>query len=190
VEDSGLTVQDVIPRLEDDGATFLVYTDIVRDGMHAGPTWRPCARCCAPPTCRSWPRAGSRPSPTSRTSSPRRRRPGRRHHGRAIYEAPSTPGALAWRRAGGRGVAKNREGENPPFYRRKKRGFSPSRALPSLPPKNRSSFPGLSAGLALAAGVAIFRDVRDAIRTRRKAMKTIEVKGMSCQHSVMSGPRP
>jgi len=37
VEDSGLTVQDVIPRLEADGATFLVYTDIVRDGMHAGP---------------------------------------------------------------------------------------------------------------------------------------------------------
>jgi phosphoribosylformimino-5-aminoimidazole carboxamide ribotide isomerase len=37
VEDSGLTVQDVIPRLEADGATFLVYTDIVRDGMHSGP---------------------------------------------------------------------------------------------------------------------------------------------------------
>lgn len=37
VEDSGLTAQDVIPRLEADGATFLVYTDIVRDGMHSGP---------------------------------------------------------------------------------------------------------------------------------------------------------
>jgi len=36
VEDSGLTVADVIPRLEADGATFLVYTDIARDGMHAG----------------------------------------------------------------------------------------------------------------------------------------------------------
>ncbi|MEW5774367.1 MAG: 1-(5-phosphoribosyl)-5-[(5-phosphoribosylamino)methylideneamino]imidazole-4-carboxamide isomerase [Thermodesulfobacteriota bacterium] len=36
VEDSGLTVHDVIPRLEADGATFLVYTDIARDGMHAG----------------------------------------------------------------------------------------------------------------------------------------------------------
>jgi phosphoribosylformimino-5-aminoimidazole carboxamide ribotide isomerase len=36
VEDSGLTVQDVVPRLEEQGAAFLVYTDISRDGMHSG----------------------------------------------------------------------------------------------------------------------------------------------------------
>lgn len=37
VEDSGLTVLDVVPRLEAAGASFLVYTDIIRDGMHSGP---------------------------------------------------------------------------------------------------------------------------------------------------------
>lgn len=36
VEDSGLTVDDVIPRLEAQGAAFLVYTDIARDGMQTG----------------------------------------------------------------------------------------------------------------------------------------------------------
>ena len=36
VEDSGLTVSDVLPRLADDGAAFLVYTDISRDGEMAG----------------------------------------------------------------------------------------------------------------------------------------------------------
>lgn len=36
VEDSGLTVAEVIPRLEEAGAAFIIYTDIARDGMHAG----------------------------------------------------------------------------------------------------------------------------------------------------------
>ncbi len=36
VEDAGLTVMDVLPRLEADGAAFLIYTDISRDGMHSG----------------------------------------------------------------------------------------------------------------------------------------------------------
>lgn len=36
VEDSGLTVGDVLPRLAEDGAAFIVYTDISRDGMQSG----------------------------------------------------------------------------------------------------------------------------------------------------------
>lgn len=36
VEDSGLTVSDVLPRLSSDGAAFIVYTDISRDGMQSG----------------------------------------------------------------------------------------------------------------------------------------------------------
>ena len=36
VEDSGLTVDDVLPRLEAQGTAFMVYTDISRDGMQTG----------------------------------------------------------------------------------------------------------------------------------------------------------
>jgi len=36
VEDAGLTVDDVLPRLEKDGVCFIVYTDISRDGMQTG----------------------------------------------------------------------------------------------------------------------------------------------------------
>lgn len=36
VADSGLTVDQVLPRLEEQGAAFLIYTDISRDGMHSG----------------------------------------------------------------------------------------------------------------------------------------------------------
>jgi phosphoribosylformimino-5-aminoimidazole carboxamide ribotide isomerase len=36
VEDSGLTVDDVLPRVTRAGAAFLVYTDISRDGMQSG----------------------------------------------------------------------------------------------------------------------------------------------------------
>ncbi len=36
VGESGLTVDDVLPRLAGDGAAFLVYTDIARDGMQSG----------------------------------------------------------------------------------------------------------------------------------------------------------
>ena len=36
VADSGLTVDQVLPRLEEQGAAFIIYTDISRDGMHSG----------------------------------------------------------------------------------------------------------------------------------------------------------
>ena len=36
VEDSGLTVDDVLARLEAQGASCLIYTDISRDGMQSG----------------------------------------------------------------------------------------------------------------------------------------------------------
>lgn len=36
VEDAGLTVDDVLPRILDAGAAFIVYTDISRDGMQTG----------------------------------------------------------------------------------------------------------------------------------------------------------
>lgn len=36
VADSGLTVQDALPRLVEQGAAFIVYTDIERDGMQSG----------------------------------------------------------------------------------------------------------------------------------------------------------
>ena len=36
VEDAGLTIFDVLPRLEADGAAFIIYTDISRDGMQTG----------------------------------------------------------------------------------------------------------------------------------------------------------
>jgi phosphoribosylformimino-5-aminoimidazole carboxamide ribotide isomerase len=35
-EDAGLTVEDVLPRLAEQGAAFVVYTDISRDGMQSG----------------------------------------------------------------------------------------------------------------------------------------------------------
>ena len=36
VADSGLTVHQVLPRLEEQGAAFIISTDISRDGMHSG----------------------------------------------------------------------------------------------------------------------------------------------------------
>lgn len=36
VADSGLTVDDVLPRLEKTGTAFIIYTDIDRDGMQTG----------------------------------------------------------------------------------------------------------------------------------------------------------
>ncbi len=36
VEDAGLGVEDVLPRLKEQGAAFVVYTDISRDGMQSG----------------------------------------------------------------------------------------------------------------------------------------------------------
>lgn len=37
VEDAGLMVDDVLPRLAEQGAAFVIYTDISRDGMQTGP---------------------------------------------------------------------------------------------------------------------------------------------------------
>lgn len=36
VADSGLTIDDVLPRLEKTGTAFIIYTDIDRDGMQTG----------------------------------------------------------------------------------------------------------------------------------------------------------
>ncbi len=36
LEDSKLTLEEVLPRVEKDGAAFLIYTDIERDGMQTG----------------------------------------------------------------------------------------------------------------------------------------------------------
>lgn len=36
VADSGLTIDDVLPRLARDGTAFIIYTDIDRDGMQSG----------------------------------------------------------------------------------------------------------------------------------------------------------
>lgn len=36
VADAGLSVDDVLPRLVGDGAAFIIYTDIERDGMQTG----------------------------------------------------------------------------------------------------------------------------------------------------------
>jgi len=36
VADAGFEVKEVLPRLEDDGAAFVIYTDIERDGMQCG----------------------------------------------------------------------------------------------------------------------------------------------------------
>ncbi|WP_298066070.1 1-(5-phosphoribosyl)-5-[(5-phosphoribosylamino)methylideneamino]imidazole-4-carboxamide isomerase [uncultured Mailhella sp.] len=36
VADAGLTVDEVLPRLVDDGTAFIIYTDIARDGMQSG----------------------------------------------------------------------------------------------------------------------------------------------------------
>jgi len=36
VDDAGMAVEDVLPRLEGQGVAFLVYTDISRDGMQTG----------------------------------------------------------------------------------------------------------------------------------------------------------
>ncbi|MDR1660000.1 MAG: 1-(5-phosphoribosyl)-5-[(5-phosphoribosylamino)methylideneamino]imidazole-4-carboxamide isomerase [Desulfovibrio sp.] len=44
IADTGLTVEDVLPRLADDGAAFLVYTDIERDGMRTGVNLRALTR--------------------------------------------------------------------------------------------------------------------------------------------------
>lgn len=36
VTDAGLTIDEVLPHLVDDGTAFIIYTDIARDGMQSG----------------------------------------------------------------------------------------------------------------------------------------------------------
>ena len=59
VADTGLSVDDVLPRLQDDGAAFIIYTDIDRDGMQSGVKSRPGTpgpRCARAGHCRqAWP---------------------------------------------------------------------------------------------------------------------------------------
>nr|WP_287413010.1 1-(5-phosphoribosyl)-5-[(5-phosphoribosylamino)methylideneamino]imidazole-4-carboxamide isomerase [Pseudodesulfovibrio sp.] len=47
VEDAGLTIDDVLPRLEADGIRFIVYTDISRDGMQTGVNLEGLASLCS-----------------------------------------------------------------------------------------------------------------------------------------------
>jgi phosphoribosylformimino-5-aminoimidazole carboxamide ribotide isomerase len=47
VEDAGLTMDDVLPRLEKDGIRFIVYTDIARDGMQTGVNFEALEALCA-----------------------------------------------------------------------------------------------------------------------------------------------
>ena len=47
VEDAGLTIDDVLPRLEADGISFIVYTDIARDGMQTGVNFDALAVLCS-----------------------------------------------------------------------------------------------------------------------------------------------
>ena len=44
VADSGLSVEEVLPRLAEAGAAFIVYTDIERDGMQNGVAFEPLSR--------------------------------------------------------------------------------------------------------------------------------------------------
>ena len=47
VEDAGASVEDVVPRLARQGAAFVVYTDISRDGMLGGPNFEATAKLAA-----------------------------------------------------------------------------------------------------------------------------------------------
>ena len=47
VEDAGLTIDDVLPRLEKEGIRFIIYTDISRDGMQTGVNYEALESLCA-----------------------------------------------------------------------------------------------------------------------------------------------
>ncbi len=47
VQDSTLRIEDVVPRLHDDGAAFIIYTDIARDGMQSGVNVQAISKLCA-----------------------------------------------------------------------------------------------------------------------------------------------
>ena len=46
VEDAGIMIHDVLPRLEADNVRFIVYTDIARDGMQTGVNLEALTRLC------------------------------------------------------------------------------------------------------------------------------------------------
>ncbi len=46
VEDSDKTIEEVLPRLQDVGAAFVIYTDIARDGMQSGVNVQALERIC------------------------------------------------------------------------------------------------------------------------------------------------
>ncbi|MBI9111603.1 1-(5-phosphoribosyl)-5-[(5-phosphoribosylamino)methylideneamino]imidazole-4-carboxamide isomerase [Maridesulfovibrio ferrireducens] len=47
VEDAGISIYDIIPRMEADGAAFIIYTDISRDGMETGVNTSGLAELCS-----------------------------------------------------------------------------------------------------------------------------------------------
>lgn len=46
VEDSGMMIHDVLPRMEENGVSFIIYTDIARDGMQTGVNLQALERLC------------------------------------------------------------------------------------------------------------------------------------------------
>jgi phosphoribosylformimino-5-aminoimidazole carboxamide ribotide isomerase len=70
VDDAGLAVEDVLPRLADQGVSFLVYTDISRDGMQTGVNLPAMERLLALTDLPSSPPAGWPPWTTSRPCIP------------------------------------------------------------------------------------------------------------------------
>ncbi len=47
VESVDISVEDVLPRLHEDGAAFIIYTDIARDGMQSGVNVEAMQRLCS-----------------------------------------------------------------------------------------------------------------------------------------------
>ncbi len=47
VESVDVSVEDILPRLNEDGAAFIIYTDIARDGMQSGVNVNAIQRLCA-----------------------------------------------------------------------------------------------------------------------------------------------
>lgn len=47
VEDAGISIFDILPRIEASGAAFIIYTDISRDGMQTGVNVNALADLCA-----------------------------------------------------------------------------------------------------------------------------------------------
>ncbi|WP_031483688.1 1-(5-phosphoribosyl)-5-[(5-phosphoribosylamino)methylideneamino]imidazole-4-carboxamide isomerase [Maridesulfovibrio frigidus] len=47
VEDAGISIYDIIPRIEAAGAAFIIYTDISRDGMEVGVNTAGLAELCS-----------------------------------------------------------------------------------------------------------------------------------------------